>query len=85
MKKSLTIRYDEIHEKEINKLKDIVNESTMSKAFLKTPLLVQEQAVKMAKMSNVIEDQRDKIEELESIIENWKIFNKKLDNFLNKR
>ena len=82
--KSMTIRYGTNEEKGIIELLEITNEKTMNKAFLKTPLLIQEQRLKIIKMSKIIDDQRIKIENLNEIVNSWTNFNNKLENFLNK-
>ena len=82
--KSATIRYDAIHEKEIATLLVNTNEKTMNKAFLKAPVLIEEQKVKIHRMIKVIDDQRVEIEKMTSIVNSWKSFNEKLENFVNK-
>ncbi|MCK5609471.1 hypothetical protein KAR91_46790 [Candidatus Pacearchaeota archaeon] len=82
--KSMTVRYGADKEKEIMKLLEITREKTMNKAFLKTPIMIQEQRIKIIRMSTVIEKQRDEIEKLKDIVNSWTNFNKKLENFLDK-
>lgn len=80
----MTVRYGADKEKEIMKLLEITREKTMNKAFLKTPIMIQEQRIKIIRMSTVIEKQRDEIEKLKDIVNSWTNFNKKLENFLDK-
>lgn len=77
-KKGMTIRYSSFEEIQFKKLMEFTNDTCMSKSFKKTPVLVLEQSVKIGKMSRIIEEQRNKIKELEEVLASWAKFNELL-------
>jgi len=81
--KQLTIRYDERQEKELRAICDHLNEKTMSKALLRSPMEILDKDLKIKKLVRVVDEQRNRIDELESIVNAWKGFNSKLENFFN--
>lgn len=83
--KQMTIRYDAKQENEINKLMLRLNQNTMSKTFLKTPEVIEEQVTKIAAMAEIIDKQRERIFKLESIVKSWAEFYNKLEDFTKKR
>ena len=80
--KSMTIRYDDNQEKEIEDLMTILGEKTMSKAFLQCHRIIVEQMNEMESMSMIIEEQKKEINKLKEIVGAWDNFNHKLENFL---
>jgi hypothetical protein len=83
--KQMTIRYNEEQEKEINAMMKKTGDKTMSKAFLKTPRIIETQQSQIMELKSVTEEQRAKIQQLTNIVNSWQIFTKKLENFVNNK
>lgn len=80
--KGMTIRYDEAQEKEILLMMEKMGENAMSKAFLKAPSMLAMQHKKVNELLVLIEQQQEKINQMQSILDNFNIFNSKLKAFV---
>jgi hypothetical protein len=80
--KGMLIRYNKKQEEEIEELKRRMDEKTATKAFLRCPQVLKVQHEQIENMKEVIQKQKAKIWELESIVEQWQIFTNKVSNFI---
>lgn len=82
--KQMTIRYDEAQEKEIEQLQKRVDEKTMTKAFLRAPALIEQQAKEIELLRKQLQQEISKVRELSNIVNSWTVFTKKLEAFIEK-
>jgi hypothetical protein len=83
--KQMTIRYDELQEKEILQMQARMGEKTMSKAFLKAPEMLSSAFRKVKEHEDQISSQAQELQELRQIVDGWTAFNKKLEDWVSKK
>ncbi len=82
--KAMTIRYDEKEEADIIKMQEKMGEKTMSKAFLKAPLVIKNMKSKIDELELMVNEQKTKMDELTMIVDSFNEFNVRLEKFVNR-
>lgn len=82
MPKQMTVRYTDKQEQEIQWLMRHLDESTMTKAFLKTPATIQMQVNEIARLRQELREKKDECWKLQQIVNSWSVFTGKLESYL---
>lgn len=83
--KAMTIRYDAVQEKQILEMQEKIGEKTMSKAFLKAPIVLKNMMAEIIELKATTQRQNIQIEQMKGIINAWASFNNRLEEFVKKR
>jgi hypothetical protein len=83
--KAMTIRYTDEQEKAIIAMAEKMGKTTMSKAFLSAPALIEAQHNKILELSKMTEKQAERISTLQEIINQWTDLNMRLEKFVRRK
>lgn len=80
--KAMTIRYDELEEKQIKLMMDKMGKNTMTKAFLAAPEYLDMAEKRILSLQKQVNEQQDKIANLSEIVNHWQQLNFMFDKLL---